>query len=143
MSHPNQTDRKLTRQEAADYLGVSVFTLNQWASEDTGPAFFKVGRKCVYRQSDLDAYLADNAHGSSGEARASVPTQPAPQGDYLIRLSELIRKTGMSRSTIYARVKRGEFVTPVQLGPRSVAWSAAAVDRWIAERIAQAGKEVA
>ncbi|GHD81506.1 helix-turn-helix domain-containing protein [Vogesella fluminis] len=47
-----------TRQEAAAYLGVSVFTLNAWAS--TGRIklpFYKVGRRTMYKESDLLAFL--------------------------------------------------------------------------------------
>ncbi|MDC7691724.1 helix-turn-helix domain-containing protein [Vogesella indigofera] len=50
-----------TRQEAAAYLGVSVFTLNSWAS--TGRIklpFYKVGRRTMYKESDLLAFLEAN-----------------------------------------------------------------------------------
>lgn len=73
MSFPslNQSDRRLTRAEAAAYLGVSVHTLHDWASTGRyGLRFFRVGRKCVYRQSDLDAFLlARSAGDNSTEAR--------------------------------------------------------------------------
>lgn len=53
-------EKKLTRPEAADYLGVSARTLANWHS--TGSVnipSYKVGRKKVlYLKSDLDAYLA-------------------------------------------------------------------------------------
>ena len=32
-------------------------------------------------------------------------------------------RTGLSRSTIYARVKVGTFPAPVSLGPRAVGWT--------------------
>lgn len=50
-----------TRQEAAAYLGVSVFTLNSWGS--TGRVklpFYKVGRRAMYKESDLLAFLEAN-----------------------------------------------------------------------------------
>lgn len=53
-----------TRQEAADYLGVSVFTLNAWAS--TGRVklpFYRVGRKTMYKESDLLAFLESHKQG--------------------------------------------------------------------------------
>ncbi|MEB7539735.1 helix-turn-helix domain-containing protein [Pantoea anthophila] len=55
---PN-TPCRLTRSEAASYLGVTPQTLANWAS--TGKVqipHYKVGRKVIYFQSDLDAYLA-------------------------------------------------------------------------------------
>lgn len=60
------TRRLLTRPKAADYLGVSVHTLHDWAC--TGRyalRFFRVGRKCVYLQSDLDAFMAARAAGTT------------------------------------------------------------------------------
>jgi excisionase family DNA binding protein len=35
--------RLLTRDEAADYLGVSRGTLSRWAADRSGPAFVKLG----------------------------------------------------------------------------------------------------
>ena len=61
---PFDEDR-LTRQEAADYLGVSVNTLEVWAC--TGRyelRFYRVGRKVFYRRSDCDDWLARRAAGS-------------------------------------------------------------------------------
>ena len=56
--------------------------------------------------------------------------------DYLIRLPEVITRTGMSRSTILRMVNGQlfDFPLPVKLGARSVAWRSAEIDRWIAER---------
>ncbi|KLP39497.1 helix-turn-helix domain-containing protein [Enterobacter ludwigii] len=52
--------KKLTRPEAAAYIGVTARTMANWHS--TGRVkipFYKVGRKKVlYLQTDLDAYLA-------------------------------------------------------------------------------------
>lgn len=42
--------------------------------------------------------------------------------------------TGLSRSTIYALMARGEFPKPVKLTDRAVAWPESAVARWLADR---------
>jgi len=55
---PFQLER-LTRAEAAAYLGVNSQTLANWAC--TGKVqipHHKVGRKVIYIKSDLDGYLA-------------------------------------------------------------------------------------
>ncbi|SFM54346.1 helix-turn-helix domain-containing protein [Nitrosomonas communis] len=55
---PN-TSPLLTRQEAAEYLGVSPATLAKWASEKTQALpYIKVGRLVRYRIADLDAYIS-------------------------------------------------------------------------------------
>lgn len=53
----------------------------------------------------------------------------------LLRLPEVCRRTGLSRSTLYARIQEGTFPAPVNIGARSVAWPSHAVDMWIRERI--------
>jgi prophage regulatory protein len=40
----------------------------------------------------------------------------------ILRLPEVITRTGMSRSTIYLRIQSGDFPKPVPLGPRMVGW---------------------
>jgi prophage regulatory protein len=50
------------------------------------------------------------------------------------KLPAVMSATGLSRSTIYARVKASEFPAPVKLGARAVAWDVQAIRRWIDER---------
>ncbi|EMR2387250.1 TPA: helix-turn-helix domain-containing protein [Klebsiella pneumoniae] len=58
----NQTIlERLTRAEAAAYLGVNAQTLANWAhTGKVGIPHHKVGRKVIYMKSDLDNYLAAN-----------------------------------------------------------------------------------
>ena len=52
---------RLTRAEAAAYLGVNAQTLANWAhTGNVGIPHHKVGRKVIYMKSDLDNYLAAN-----------------------------------------------------------------------------------
>lgn len=55
--------------------------------------------------------------------------------EQLQRLPQVCADTGLSRSSIYAKMATGAFPKPVQLGPRSVAWRQAEIQSWIAERI--------
>lgn len=54
----------------------------------------------------------------------------------LLRMPDVLSRTGMSRSGIYNLVAVGKFPKPVKLGERAAAWIASEVDAWIAERIA-------
>ena len=54
----------------------------------------------------------------------------------VLRLPRVQARTGLSRSTIYARVANGTFPQPVRLGARAVGWIEAEVDAWIREQIA-------
>ena len=63
---------RMTRKEAAAYLGVTPETLRVWAS--TGRyelRYFKAGAKCVYRQSDLDDFIARRTRGDLQERLTS------------------------------------------------------------------------
>ncbi|WP_084783894.1 AlpA family transcriptional regulator [Marinobacterium aestuarii] len=53
----------------------------------------------------------------------------------IIRLSEVMHNTGLSRSTIYRYVADGSFPKPVPLGGRVVGWVDSEVTDWILERI--------
>lgn len=54
----------------------------------------------------------------------------------LIRIREVTKKTGLSKSSLYDLMAQGRFPQTVRLGGRSVAFVESEVDAWIAERIA-------
>lgn len=61
----------------------------------------------------------------------------------LLRRPQVEAMTGLSRSTIYDRVRAGTFPAPISLGARAVAWVEAEVCAWISGRIEAAGKKAA
>jgi len=48
-----------------------------------------------------------------------------------LRMPDVVARTGLSRSSIYAKVKSGEFPTSIPIGARSVAWRSDHIDQWI------------
>lgn len=54
--------------------------------------------------------------------------------DKLLRRQEVESRTGLSRSTIYEWMNRGEFPRPIALGSRLVAWRESDVAAWIEAR---------
>ena len=62
------------------------------------------------------------------------PNEVSNQPEKLNRLPEVMRRTAMSRSSIYLAMKEGTFPKPVKLGRRSVAWRESCLQRWIDER---------
>jgi prophage regulatory protein len=56
-----------------------------------------------------------------------------------IRLSQVKERVGLGRSSLYAKIKLGEFPRPVHLGARAVGWIESEVESWIAARIACRG----
>lgn len=57
----------------------------------------------------------------------------------LLRLPDVMARTGLGKSSIWARSKAGTFPRPVKLGPRTTAWVASEVDQWLADMI-EAGR---
>ena len=49
----------------------------------------------------------------------------------LMRRPEVETRTGLSRSTLYDWMKRGDFPLPVKLGTRLVAWRESDVTAWL------------
>lgn len=54
----------------------------------------------------------------------------------IMRRREVERRTGLSRSTIYERIRAGGFPAPVSLGGKAVGWIEHEVNRWLNEQVA-------
>lgn len=61
----------------------------------------------------------------------------------ILRLPEVCSRTGLSRSSIYLRITRGEFPPPVSLGGRAVGWPETEIENWLAEKVATSREQVA
>lgn len=70
-------------------------------------------------------------------------TEQLPATTRLMRMKEVIRVTGMSRSFIYKRISEGEFPSAVSLSVKSTAWVEHEVQAWIADKIRQRDSAVA
>ncbi|ARU64341.1 AlpA family transcriptional regulator [Histophilus somni] len=58
----------------------------------------------------------------------------------ILRIKDVCQKTGLPRSTIYARIKQGTFPAQLKLGARSSGWKESELDLWI-EQIQSARPE--
>ena len=50
-------DGRMTRRDAAAYLGTAEKTLAQWSSEGRGPPSVRVGGRVFYFRQELDAFI--------------------------------------------------------------------------------------
>lgn len=50
--------------------------------------------------------------------------------DRLIRLPEVTRITGASKSSIYRWMEAGTFPRAVKIGPKAIAWPASVIANW-------------
>lgn len=53
----------------------------------------------------------------------------------ILRRHEVIRRTGLSNTTLYKRISDGEFPRSVSLGGNIVGWLESEVNNWIASRV--------
>lgn len=56
----------------------------------------------------------------------------------LLRRPDVEAITGLSRSSIYAAMSRGDFPRPVSIGKRAVAWPRTVIESWVEARKAEA-----
>ena len=56
----------------------------------------------------------------------------------LLRLPQVKATTGLSKSSIYARISEGTFPKQIPLGPRLVVWVESDIQNWISEQVTAA-----
>ena len=74
--------------------------------------------------------------GITSDANMTRTISPDTGNLTLLRLREVCRRTGLSRSVLYRRIAAGDFPAPVKLGKRASAWPEHEVAAWCADRIA-------
>jgi len=47
----------MSSKRTAQYLDAAEQTLNNWRHQGRGPSYIKIGKKILYRRSDVDAWL--------------------------------------------------------------------------------------
>ena len=53
----------------------------------------------------------------------------------LLRLQQVMDRTGLGRSSIYAMASKGEFPKPIKIGLRSSAWLENEIRDWVRGKI--------
>lgn len=61
------------------------------------------------------------------------------QAETIIRLPQVMKRTGLSRSTIYAYIEKGSFPKPFKIALRAVGWYESEVNAWIKSHGAEKG----
>jgi len=61
---------------------------------------------------------------------------------YLLRLSDVLRTTGLGRSTLYRLISERASPPPVKLAKRAVAWRQEEVQQWAGARARAAHRKV-
>jgi prophage regulatory protein len=53
--------------------------------------------------------------------------------DRIIRMRTVLDRTGLSRSTIYRKMKEGTFPAKIGISANGASWHESDVDRWVAD----------
>ena len=78
MSTLQEVDPLLTREQAADYLGVKPQTLASWHSSGRYELpVVKVGRSVRYKRSALEKFVERRSRLHSGQSLSSIPRELA------------------------------------------------------------------
>ena len=56
---------------------------------------------------------------------------PYTNKQQILRRPAVERKTGLSRSSIYAKITEGVFPKPIRLGKRAVGWLEHDIEKWL------------
>lgn len=64
----------------------------------------------------------------------AAPSEPPPADDTMLRMGDVIRMTGLSKSTIKRHVADDAFPKPTKISPRRNGWPAHKVRAWLSER---------
>ncbi|EHW0625771.1 AlpA family transcriptional regulator [Vibrio vulnificus] len=59
----------------------------------------------------------------------------------LIRLKEVLNKTGLSKATLYRLIANHQFPHSVQLSMRTVAWEESLIDEWLLSKVSRSNFE--
>ncbi len=54
--------------------------------------------------------------------------------DPMLRPPEVMKCTGLSRTTLWRRVRAGTFPAPTELGANSIGWPESEITAWLANR---------
>lgn len=64
-----------------------------------------------------------------------IETMIVDKPDRILRLPDVIVRSGLSRSTIYRKMADGTFPTQIRISSHSSGWRETEVDRWFADPV--------
>lgn len=60
IDQPNSSKAFFTKCELAEYLGVSIFTIDSWVAERREIPFVKMGSRVMFRRKDVEEWIERN-----------------------------------------------------------------------------------
>jgi prophage regulatory protein len=72
-----------------------------------------------------------DSHTETSTPKNHQPLHVAQLKDALLNVKTVQKVTGLSRSTLHAKVKGGTFPAPIKLSARCVRWTSLSIQQWI------------
>jgi predicted DNA-binding transcriptional regulator AlpA len=103
----------------------------QWcaSADELAKMLIEFGMKSSRRTQEQPA-VTQNPTPVAAAGPTTVPYRRTANA--IMRRVEVERETGLSRSTIYQRVKDGTFPAPLKIGPGSTGWRVAEIEAFLA-----------
>ena len=60
--------------------------------------------------------------------------------EYLIDRTEVEKRVGLTRSSIYDAMRKGNFPLPLKVGPKAVRWRTSDIEAWVESRPLATGR---
>jgi prophage regulatory protein len=123
----------------ARFSGVSASDLLEMWEQRTNER----GKRLTKLEAEALACALTSAFGCVPGAVAGekAESKSLPPDDSMLRMSEVIRLTGISESSIKRLIEAGLFPKPIKLMPRRNGWQARDVKKWLDERDALGTRE--
>ncbi len=116
--------QRFSEDEAVAFLNISNQALSL-LSVHNKISFIGLPDKTEYFGYQLLEYLVGAVH------TATDSIKKAPANDRIIRATEVVEMTGLSRTTIWRMEKYKSFPARVSLGKNSVGWRLSEIQKWI------------
>lgn len=57
-----------SKKELSEYLGLSVFTIDQWVSQKKELPFVKMGTRVMFKKKDVEDWIQENTHNPRSDS---------------------------------------------------------------------------
>lgn len=132
--------RIIRMREVTDKTGLARSTILRLIANHTFPPAHKLGCKSVgWAESDVNNWLLEKVAERNKSVKMTAKQSDSPTSDTspeisnirILRLRQVLRDTGLSRSTIYQLISIGAFPASVRLGERVTGWIEKEVTEWL------------
>lgn len=118
-------ERVLRIQDVVAKTGLAKSTVLKGVQRGTFPKQVHLGPRLIgWREADILAWMSAQA----------LDGRPVAPDDRILRISEVVKMTGIPKSAMYARIKEGSFPKQISLGSRAAGWLESDILDWIEAR---------